>query len=91
MKQPMDDFLKRFEVLCKMLNLREETVSGFDEQGAVRNFIANELALRDQELIEKIEEMKIPVDIHKNGGILTRKEITCNSVLTDVSEVVRNR
>lgn len=82
MKQTIREKLIKEFPEVKLLDT--ESVDGITE------FISSELALRDQELIEKIEKMKIPVDIHKNGGILTRKEITCNSVLTDVSKVVRN-
>lgn len=51
-----------FYVLCKRLNLREETVSGFDEIGEVHNFILN--------LLNKERE-----NAHKEGMEL-RKDYT---------------
>lgn len=43
------DWEERFRELCNTLNLREETVSGFDEIGTVKNFLVRELEIAREE------------------------------------------
>lgn len=46
---------EKVKELSKLLNLREETVSGFDEIGAVQNALLEVYALAKREVIQAIE------------------------------------
>lgn len=54
----MNDWKEKFDELAKKLNLREETVTGFDERVVVSNFIESLLATQKKELAEKVSGLK---------------------------------
>lgn len=64
---------------------------------AIFNFVKSELALRDQELLRKIEEMKTVLSVkvitsNKDAYLVEKITATIrNSALTDVSLVIKDK
>lgn len=86
MKQTMDEAIEKIRNCYVII----DSQGNGDED--VKKILENLLALRDQELIEKIKGMKkveLP-EYLKMGRWKERTDEGYNSALTDVSEVIKN-
>lgn len=67
-----EEWEDRFQILCKKMNIREETVSGFGEQAYLQNFILSELARNTKETTERVlRDVKQRIDEEINSLTIT--------------------
>lgn len=62
---PKEGWEKEFEELARKLNLRDETISGFDERGAVKNFIRTAIQEAEERGRQQKENPIFSVGFHK--------------------------
>ncbi len=75
-----------WEKVCKVLNLREESPSGFDEIAYLKNFISQLITSTKEEIIEKIEkERQVPVEIPHGSPYLSGYNAAIDDILQALS------
>lgn len=83
-------FGKDFDVFCRKLNLREETVSGIDERGTVKNYMLSSLKKVLEAVGEEVDSIRMKPPYEKVSSKQHFKSDYYNNAIQDVADIITN-